>query len=90
MWRCYRNNFSKCYYTTCFTKHLRRDNAVFTAAATGSGLTYQLQEDSGSGFTNINKGSSNSGECSNANHRQKLQQEWAGINTSVLFQVQYV
>jgi hypothetical protein len=37
------------------------DNAVFTAAATGSGLTYQWQEDSGSGFTNISNGGAYSG-----------------------------
>ena len=40
------------------------DNAVFTAAATGSGLTYQWQEDSGSGFANISNGGAYSGATS--------------------------
>ncbi|MCG3167509.1 MAG: hypothetical protein POELPBGB_03301 [Bacteroidia bacterium] len=40
------------------------DNAVFIAAATGSGLTYQWQEDSGSGFANITNGGAYSGATS--------------------------
>jgi hypothetical protein len=37
------------------------DDAVFTAAATGSGLTYQWQEDNGSGFADITDGGQYSG-----------------------------
>ncbi len=40
------------------------DNAVFTAAATGSGLTYQWQEESGSGFNDITNGGAYSGATS--------------------------
>ncbi|MGE3823139.1 MAG: hypothetical protein AB7G44_02865, partial [Bacteroidia bacterium] len=40
------------------------DNAVFTTAATGSGLTYQWQEDSGSGFADITNGGAYSGATS--------------------------
>jgi len=42
------------------------DNAVFTVAATGSGLTYQWQENTGSGFVNVVNGGAYSGATSAA------------------------
>jgi hypothetical protein len=40
------------------------DNAVFTTTATGTGLTYQWQENTGSGFVNVTNGGAYSGATS--------------------------
>jgi hypothetical protein len=40
------------------------DNAVFTTSATGTGLTYQWQENTGSGFVNVVNGGAYSGATS--------------------------
>src|SRR5690606_11570753 len=56
-------------------------SSIFTITATGAGLLYQWQEDSGSGFKNVNNGGQYSGATTNtltvsntttANHNQQL------------------